>query len=257
MEESRDDRTLRASDADRDRVAEQLRLAAGDGRLGIAELQDRLDALYAAKTYGELEPVVADLPDAAEASVAPCSKQTSGDVSARVGGRPVARMAKAVFGGLTRRGQWVVPSHYTVKAVFGGAELDLQEARLESRVTIDVKAVFGGVDIVVPDDVIAIVDGTAVFGGFDDKVSTSQPGQEHQSSGSGQGRIRGRLRTSANWGQYGVTDEPGTSNPRDLRCSDVDRDRVAEALRQAAGDGRDPLRARGTARRRFPGAYLR
>jgi hypothetical protein len=42
-------------------------------------------------------------------------------------------------------------------------------------VTIDVKAVFGGVDIVVPDDVIAIVDGTAVFGGFDDKVSTNQP----------------------------------------------------------------------------------
>jgi predicted membrane protein len=60
--------------------------------------------------------------------------------------------------------------------VFGGAELDLREARLESHeVTIDVKAVFGGVDIVVPDDVIAIVDGTAVFGGFDDKVSTNQP----------------------------------------------------------------------------------
>ncbi|MET0711481.1 MAG: DUF1707 domain-containing protein [Jiangellaceae bacterium] len=176
MEESRDDRTLRASDADRDRVAEQLRQAAGDGRLSIAELQDRLDALYAAKTYGELEPVVADLPDAGRPAAYLAPKQTSGDVSPRVGGRPVARTAKAVFGGLTRRGQWVVPSHYTVKAVFGGAELDLREARLESHeVTIDVKAVFGGVDIVVPDDVIAIVDGTAVFGGFDDKVSTSQP----------------------------------------------------------------------------------
>jgi Domain of unknown function (DUF1707)/Cell wall-active antibiotics response 4TMS YvqF len=176
VEESRDDRTMRASDADRDRVAEQLRQAAGDGRLSIAELQDRLDALYAAKTYGELEPVVADLPDASRPAAHLAPKQTSGDVSPRVGGRPVARTAKAVFGGLSRRGQWVVPSHYTVKAVFGGAELDLREARLESHeVTIDVKAVFGGVDIVVPDDVIAIVDGTAVFGGFDDKVSTSQP----------------------------------------------------------------------------------
>ena len=55
MEESRDDRTMRASDADRDRVAEQLRQAAGDGRLSIAELQDRLDALYAAKTHGARE----------------------------------------------------------------------------------------------------------------------------------------------------------------------------------------------------------
>jgi hypothetical protein len=101
VEESRDDRTLRASDADRDRVAEQLRQAAGDGRLSIAELQDRLDALYAAKTYGELEPVVADLPDAGRPASRLAPKQTSGDVSPRVGGRPVARTAKAVFGGVS------------------------------------------------------------------------------------------------------------------------------------------------------------
>jgi hypothetical protein len=176
VDEPRDDRILRASDADRDRVAEQLRQAAGDGRLSIAELQERLDTLYAAKTYGELEPVVADLPDSGRVASVLAPKPTSGEVSARVGGTPVARTAKAVFSGLERRGQWVVPTHYHVKAVFGGAELDLREARLESHeVTIEVKAVFGGVDIVVPDDVIAIVDGTAVFGGFDDKVSTSQP----------------------------------------------------------------------------------
>jgi hypothetical protein len=176
VEESRDDRTLRASDADRDRVAEQLRQAAGDGRLSITELQERLDALYAAKTYGELEPVVADLPDAGRAASALANKPSSADVTARVGGTPVSRTAKAVFGGLTRRGQWVVPSHYQVKAVFGGAELDLREARLESpEVTIEVKAVFGGVEILVPDDVVTIVDGTAVFGGFDDQVSTTQP----------------------------------------------------------------------------------
>jgi Domain of unknown function (DUF1707)/Cell wall-active antibiotics response 4TMS YvqF len=178
VEDPRDDRALRASDADRDRVAEQLRQAAGDGRLSIAELQERLDALYAAKTYGELEPVVADLPDAGRVASALAPKPRSGEVSVRVSGTPVARTAKAVFSGLARRGQWVVPTHYQVKTVFGGAELDLREARLESHeVTIDVKAVFGGVDIVVPDDVIAIVDGTAVFGGFDDKVSTSQPAQ--------------------------------------------------------------------------------
>jgi hypothetical protein len=176
VEDSRDDRTLRASDADRERVAEQLRQAAGDGRLSLDELHDRLDALYAAKTYAELEPVVADLPTAGKSPSALPAQPASGAVERRVGGTPVARTAKAVFSGLTRRGQWVVPSHYTVKAVFGGAELDLRQAWLESNeVTIDVKAVFGGVDIVVPDDVIAIVDGTGIFGAFDDKVSTSQP----------------------------------------------------------------------------------
>jgi hypothetical protein len=148
VEEPRDDRALRASDADRDRVAERLRQAAGDGRLSIAELQDRLDALYAAKTYGELDPVVADLPDADRAASALAPKPMAGRVSARVGGTPVARTAKAVFSDITRRGQWVVPSRYSIKAVFGGAELDLRDARLESHeVTIDVKAAFGGVSV--------------------------------------------------------------------------------------------------------------
>jgi Cell wall-active antibiotics response 4TMS YvqF/Domain of unknown function (DUF1707) len=142
----------------------------------LTELNDRLDALYAAKTYGELEPVVADLPDAARAASVLPAQPTSRTVQPRVGGTPVARTAKAVFSGFTRRGQWVVPTHYTVKTVFGGAELDLRQARLESPdVTIEIKAVFGGVEVIVPEDVIAIVDGTAVFGGFDDQVSTSQP----------------------------------------------------------------------------------
>jgi len=53
---------LRASDADRDQVAERLRTAATEGRIGFDELEDRLGATLAARTYGELEAVVADLP---------------------------------------------------------------------------------------------------------------------------------------------------------------------------------------------------
>src|ERR1700757_4562043 len=55
-------RNLRASDADRERVANVLREAAGDGRLSMDELDERLDAVYAAKTYAELEPITRDLP---------------------------------------------------------------------------------------------------------------------------------------------------------------------------------------------------
>ena len=54
--------TLKASDADREQIAERLRKATAEGRLLAEELEDRLEATFAARTYGELDAVVADLP---------------------------------------------------------------------------------------------------------------------------------------------------------------------------------------------------
>jgi Domain of unknown function (DUF1707) len=54
--------SLRASDSDREQVAERLRHATAEGRLRRDELEQRLKALYAAKTYGELDELLADLP---------------------------------------------------------------------------------------------------------------------------------------------------------------------------------------------------
>jgi hypothetical protein len=54
--------TLRASDADREEIAERLRKATGEGRLLAEELEERLEAAFGARTYGELDAVVADLP---------------------------------------------------------------------------------------------------------------------------------------------------------------------------------------------------
>jgi hypothetical protein len=56
---------LRVSDADRDLIAERLRVAAGEGRLSADELEGRLEAAFSARTAAELEPLVADLPDLA------------------------------------------------------------------------------------------------------------------------------------------------------------------------------------------------
>jgi hypothetical protein len=53
---------LLASDADRERVAERLRGAAGEGRLTPAELEERLEGAFSARTEAELAPLVADLP---------------------------------------------------------------------------------------------------------------------------------------------------------------------------------------------------
>ena len=53
---------LRASDADRDAVAERLRQAAVEGRLDADELEQRLHTALRARTYGELDRVLRDLP---------------------------------------------------------------------------------------------------------------------------------------------------------------------------------------------------
>lgn len=53
---------MRASDADREQATEQLRNAAAEGRLLAEELEHRLGAAFSARTYGELDAVVADLP---------------------------------------------------------------------------------------------------------------------------------------------------------------------------------------------------
>jgi hypothetical protein len=53
---------MRASDADRERVGETLRDAAAEGRLEPDELEERLEAVYAARTLGDLDALTADLP---------------------------------------------------------------------------------------------------------------------------------------------------------------------------------------------------
>jgi hypothetical protein len=67
---------MRAGDADRQVVAEQLRVALDEGRLDLHEYDDRLQQAYAAKTYGELSPLLHDLP--APGPVTPAA-QSAGD----------------------------------------------------------------------------------------------------------------------------------------------------------------------------------
>jgi hypothetical protein len=54
---------IRASDADRDRVAARLREHFAEGRLTQDELDERVAAALNARTYGELRAVMADLPE--------------------------------------------------------------------------------------------------------------------------------------------------------------------------------------------------
>ncbi len=169
-----DPRQLRASDADRNKVAEALHVAAGEGRIDLDELQDRLDAVYQAKTYADLEPVTQDLPGAMSATPVPIpvSGPTPVMPGHRIGGTPVHSSSVAILSGAERKGRWVVPERYSCFALCGGINLDLREAMFAGPVvTIEASAFMGGVDIIVPEDVTVDVHGSGIMGGFEDLAS--------------------------------------------------------------------------------------
>ena len=61
-EEQTGDRSVRASDADRERTADVLRRQAGEGRLEPEELEERLERAFGARTLADLDSLTADLP---------------------------------------------------------------------------------------------------------------------------------------------------------------------------------------------------
>ena len=151
---------MRISDADRHRVAEILREAAGEGRLEIAELDERLEATYAARTYADLVPITHDLP------VHGSSPQPARRPSPVVPG-PGSERHVAILGGFDRKGAWVVPRELSIFAMMGGADLDLREARFAAQeVTITVNCFMGGAQITVPPHVNVVMEGTGIMGGY-------------------------------------------------------------------------------------------
>ncbi|SOD61078.1 Cell wall-active antibiotics response 4TMS YvqF [Streptomyces zhaozhouensis] len=169
---------VRASDADRDRIADILREALAEGRLEPDEHAERLDALYRSKTLGELQPLIGDLPAGQRSQppgpAAPGPGPGQGrDMSFgghKHGGIRVAgaKNVVAVFSSANRAGTWRVGSKVSAVAVFGYVELDLTEALFEQQhVTINATSVFGGVEIRVPENVTLRSNGSGVMGGFE------------------------------------------------------------------------------------------
>jgi hypothetical protein len=154
---------LRISDAERHQVAEILREAAGEGRLDLDELDSRLEATYAARTYADLVPITLDLPS--HARQVPPVRAAAG--SALVVPGPERSRHFAVLSGFDRRGVWTVPEHLTVVAFWGGAELDLRQARFAAQeCVITVHAVMGGATVIVPPHVNVVMEGTGIMGGY-------------------------------------------------------------------------------------------
>lgn len=165
---------LRVSDADRHRVAEWLRDAAGEGRLDLDELDERLEATYSARTYADLVPLTLDLPVPGDRrDLVPRPRHPSAEPAAPAGPAPATSLA--MMSGVDRKGVWTVGERHTAVVVMGGATIDLRQAHFTSAdTTIYAHAIMGGVDVVVNARTRVVVDGLGIMGAFDqarDKVA--------------------------------------------------------------------------------------
>ena len=152
---------VRASDSERERTVDVLRVAAVEGRLTLEELAERVGLALGATTRGELEPLTAYLPEPSEAARP---------------GRDGRRWIVGIMGGGDHKGRWRIGSRCTVVNIMGGADLDLREAVIEAAETvITVVSLMGGSDIVVPEGVEVELGGFALMGGNDLKIGGPRP----------------------------------------------------------------------------------
>lgn len=168
-ETPRPDQAMRASDADRDRIADILRDALAEGRLDAEEHSERIDAVYRAKTVGELEPLVRDLPVAGSAGAAPYAGGAHAPGAGDVDPLDVApEKLIAVFSGSTRKGRWSVGARVHAFSLFGSIEIDLTEALFRQRLTvINATSIFGNVEVRVPENISLRGSGTGILGNFE------------------------------------------------------------------------------------------
>ncbi|MBD0735961.1 DUF1707 domain-containing protein [Streptomyces sp. CBMA29] len=162
---------LRASDADRDRIADILREALAEGRLDSSEHSERLDQVYAAKTMGELEPLVRDLPVGRTTAPAPAPAARGGYHYAPDPSGENPNLV-GILGGAERKGRWRVGHRITAVAIMGGVEIDLTEATFTSpELVIHCTAIMGGVSVKLPENVTLRGGGVVgIMGGSDVKA---------------------------------------------------------------------------------------
>lgn len=127
----------RAGDSDREAVAEQLRVAAGDGRIDLGELEERLEQAYAARTYRELDALVADLGGRAK------TREESAAEEVLVL-RP--RMNNMVQGG-----RWSVPRRIVAETKLSLLTVDFSEAVCRhEEITVTASTGLGHIRLIVP-----------------------------------------------------------------------------------------------------------
>jgi hypothetical protein len=142
---------------------EELRRHAGEGRLTLEELTQRIESVYASRTRDELAKITADLPASAGApGPAPRRRATT--------------LTWVLFGDVERKGRWRLASSSRVVVGFGNADIDLRNAQIDdNEVTITAYIAFGNVDFYVPEGIDVDHGGLAIFGARGDHGTDVAP----------------------------------------------------------------------------------
>lgn len=165
LPERRADAELRVSDADRDAVVQQLGEHAAAGRLTLAEHSERIEQAMEAKTRGQLDVLLTDLPETTAAPAARPERR-----------RGLTRWILSVMGGTDRTGRWRVGATVNVVTIMGGCDIDLRNAELDhDDISINAFTWMGGTTIYVPDSVDLEVTGFSLMGGRSERGSTRRP----------------------------------------------------------------------------------
>ena len=167
---------MRISDDDRHQVAEVLRRAAGEGRLEFDELDERLEAAYAAKVYADLVPILADLPEEAPGLPEVGTQESTPQRSTPSGPVTTHDTSITVMGGVTRTGVWQIGEKHTAFVFMGGADIDLRQAVFAAPETvINANVMMGGVDVVVNAHTRVIVEGIGIMGDYNQARDRVEP----------------------------------------------------------------------------------
>lgn len=143
----------RVADADRDRIVTALREHVVEGRLTLDEFSERVGLALEAKTRGDLDHVMVDLP-----VPAPAEPGTPA--------RKVQRWHVAIMSGHSTKGRWRIGGKTNVVAVMGGCDMDLRRAEIDGpEVEITAVAFWGGVKIIVPEGFDVELRGFSFMGG--------------------------------------------------------------------------------------------
>ncbi|MGD1012530.1 MAG: DUF1707 domain-containing protein [Acidimicrobiales bacterium] len=142
----------RASDSDRDLAVTVLRDHCVAGRLTLDEFSERTGLALSARTRGELEAVLADLPIPSPAPPDAPAKRAR-------------RWIVAIMSESVSRGRWRLGGHTAVVAVMGQCTLDLSQAEIDSPETvITALGIMGSIDIVAPEGIDVELTGLSIMG---------------------------------------------------------------------------------------------
>ncbi len=142
--------------------------------MGVEEFERRVDSAHRASTVADLKDLLRDLPGSdLPAPVSGASMPTPAPRArsyrlAAAGQVKDREIVVAILGGASRRGPWTPARKNFAFAMMGGAELDFREAVLGPGVTeVQVFAMWGGIEIIVPPGMNVESHGAGIMGGFD------------------------------------------------------------------------------------------